>query len=178
MCMLSLYVLLLLLLLLFIIIIVSLHCITLYILYLYATDVDNLLDPTSVRERQERVLDAFVSYTCEHYTFLPYKVSQLLAKLPELSRTCLLAKELLEPHQRSGKVPTQSLLNELLRGDAGMRWVCCGSAVGGVFFYSVGPLGGSVNLRVMFRDVRVLWFRAAFQVHREVWGVSLSAVFF
>ena len=42
---------------------------------------------------------------------------ELLTRLPELTRTCNLAKELLTTRQAAGEVPQYSLLSELLKGD-------------------------------------------------------------
>lgn len=45
------------------------------------------------------------------------KVSVLLLKLAEMTRTCTLAKEMLTLRQRVGDVPSNSLLSELLKGE-------------------------------------------------------------
>lgn len=88
----------------------------------FISDVDNLSDPDVVKTYQEHMLDIFMTYTNEHYPHIPNKFGHLLAKQAELSRTCCLAKELLIPHERSGKVPDKSLLHELLKGDIALHW--------------------------------------------------------
>lgn len=90
-------------------------------LLLLSPDVDNLSDPESVRIFQEQLLDIFMTYTSDRYPSMPNKFGHLLAKQAEMSRTCYLAKELLVPHEKSGKIPMQSLLHELLKGDVGLH---------------------------------------------------------
>ena len=86
-----------------------------------SADVEKLIDPGCVRRYQERLLDAFLAYTQERQPHNPNKACHLLAKLAELSRTCVLAKEQLLPYQTSGKVPQQSLLSELLKGEVALH---------------------------------------------------------
>lgn len=86
-------------------------------LLLFSPDVENLSNSDAVRSYQEQLLEILMMYTNERYPNIPNKFGHLLMKQAELSRTCYLAKEQLIPYERSGKIPAQSLLHELLKGD-------------------------------------------------------------
>lgn len=85
-------------------------------------DVENLSNSDAVRSYQEQLLEILMMYTNERYPNIPNKFGHLLMKQAELSRTCYLAKEQLIPYERSGKIPAQSLLHELLKGDLPLHW--------------------------------------------------------
>ena len=50
------------------------------------------------------------------------KFCNLLARLPELTRLCVVGKDQLTQRQLAGDVPQYSLLSELLKGDAAIAW--------------------------------------------------------
>ena len=60
-------------------------------------------------------------YSLTHYPDQPGKHCHMLARLPELTRTCSLSKELLNSRQTAGEIPQFSLLSELLKGDAAVQ---------------------------------------------------------
>ena len=86
-------------------------------LTLYVSDVKGLKNEDVIRDYQERVCEALLIHTITHYPHIPNKHCELLARLPELTRTCVLAKDQLNARQAAGEVPQFSLLSELLKGD-------------------------------------------------------------
>lgn len=87
------------------------------VLLLFSPDVRDLREEDIVWSQQDEFLHILHLYMNQHYPTQPNKLYQLLACLPELTRTCLLAKEQLTARQAAGEVPHYSLLSELLKGD-------------------------------------------------------------
>ena len=81
------------------------------------SDVKNLKNEDIIRDYQERICEALLVYSITHFPHLPNKHCELLCRLTELTRTCSLAKDLLNARQVVGEVPPFSLLSELLKGD-------------------------------------------------------------
>lgn len=86
-------------------------------LFVVISDVRNLKDEEIIREYQDHLCEALMVYTSSHYQHRPEKLCQMLATLPEISRTCLISKDLLTQRQNAGDIPQLSLLSELLKGD-------------------------------------------------------------
>ena len=82
-------------------------------------DVENLQQPSVVRDYQERIQEALMVHSLTHYPSLPHKHADQLTRLAELTRTCALGRELLKARQAAGEVPQFSLLSELLKGVVG-----------------------------------------------------------
>ena len=76
-----------------------------------------LKDIDKIREFQDRMTEALLVYTTTHYPKFPNKFGELLLKLPEVARTCLLAKDILNEKLKAGEIAPFSLLSELLKGD-------------------------------------------------------------
>uniref|UniRef100_T1JNK8 NR LBD domain-containing protein n=1 Tax=Strigamia maritima TaxID=126957 RepID=T1JNK8_STRMM len=87
------------------------------VIILLTSDVTGLKQPESVRQSQEKVIQALQSYSLSHYPLHPSKFGELLLRIPELKRTCLIGKESLSVKHREGEVPSFNLLIELLRGE-------------------------------------------------------------
>ena len=83
----------------------------------FVSDVKNLQDESLVRQHQDHVTEALMIYTNTHYPQKPNKFCEMLVRLTELSRTCVLGKELLNQRHSSGEISPHSLLSELLKGD-------------------------------------------------------------
>ena len=78
----------------------------------------NLQDSVQIRSHQEMVCEYLMLYTATHYSSKANKFCELIARLPELSRSCIQAKDILKQRQGLGDIPQYSLLSELLKGDA------------------------------------------------------------
>ncbi|KAK2172855.1 hypothetical protein NP493_924g02009 [Ridgeia piscesae] len=91
--------------------------VALKVLMLLSPDVKNLQDESLVRQHQDHVTEALMIYTNTHYPQKPNKFCEMLVRLTELSRTCVLGKELLNQRHSSGEISPHSLLSELLKGD-------------------------------------------------------------
>ena len=77
----------------------------------------NLQDELLVRQHQDHVIEALMIYTSTHYPQKANKFCEMLVRLTELSRTCVLGKEVLNQRHSSGDISPHSLLSELLKGD-------------------------------------------------------------
>ena len=68
--------------------------------------------------------DSILDNDCDHvykntvFYLILGKFCNLLARLPELTRLCVVGKDQLTQRQMAGDVPQYSLLSELLKGDA------------------------------------------------------------
>ena len=85
--------------------------------YFYFTDVKNLRDHRVIRQYQDRISSALQVYSATHYLDKTNKFCELVTRLPELSRLCVLGKDILKTRQSQGDLPQYSLLSELLKGD-------------------------------------------------------------
>ena len=56
-------------------------------------------------------------YTGTHYTHVPNKVSEMLARLPEITRISQMARDRLLTVFTPSKLAPFTLLNELIKGD-------------------------------------------------------------
>ena len=77
----------------------------------------NLSDVAGIRAYQDAVLDSFMQHSADRHPVIASRGTRLLARLAELSRISVVAREILAPYQASGRVPQHSLLHELLKGD-------------------------------------------------------------
>lgn len=77
----------------------------------------NLSDVSGIRCYQDAVLESFMQDSAERHPAVANRVTHLLARLAELSRVSVIAREILTPYQAMGRVPQHSLLHELLKGD-------------------------------------------------------------
>lgn len=84
-------------------------------------DVRNLANEASIRQCQDKLVDALVQYSSSHYPQQPNKVCEMLACLPALSRMCILGKEQLGRRQVAGEMQQCSLFSELLKGDVAVQ---------------------------------------------------------
>ena len=66
---------------------------------------------------QDAVLESFMRDSTDRHPSMTNRVTHLLARLAELSRVSVIAREVLAPYQAAGRVPQHSLLHELLKGD-------------------------------------------------------------
>ena len=74
-----------------------------------------------LREYQDRIAESLLVYSITHYPQHLNKHAELITRLPELTRTCNIAKEALNIRQAAGEVPQYSLLSELLKGDIAVQ---------------------------------------------------------
>jgi len=81
--------------------------------------VKNLSDVAGIRSYQDAVLDAFMRDSSERHPGLTTsRPTHLIARLAELSRVSVIAREILAAYQAGGRtMPQHSLLHELLKGD-------------------------------------------------------------
>ncbi|EDW57862.1 uncharacterized protein Dvir_GJ18326, isoform A [Drosophila virilis] len=85
------------------------------VIVLLQSDTTELHEAVKVRECQEKALQGLQAYTLAHYPDTPSKFGELLLRIPDLQRTCQLAKEMLTIKTRDGA--DFNLLMELLRGE-------------------------------------------------------------
>lgn len=95
----------------------GLHIQDMILLFFFIADVKGLKYTGVLKEYQDKIAESLFVYSCTHYPQHLNKHAELLTRLPELTRTCNLAKELLSTRQAAGEVPQYSLLSELLKGD-------------------------------------------------------------
>jgi len=88
---------------------------------LAVVDVKSLSDVTGIRAYQDSVLDSFTRHSAERHGSGAGRVTHLIARLAELTRASVVAREILAPYQASGRIPQHSLLYELLRGDGDLH---------------------------------------------------------
>lgn len=84
-------------------------------------DVRHIANEASIRQCQDRILDALLTYSSSHYPQQPNKTCEMLACLPALSRMCMLGKEQLGQRQIAGEMSQCSLFSELLKGDVAVQ---------------------------------------------------------
>ncbi|XP_013419762.1 nuclear hormone receptor FTZ-F1 beta-like [Lingula anatina] len=88
------------------------------VLVLISPDIDGLKNPTSIREYQDHINEALLTYTSTHFPEMPTKFGELLLRIGELTQTAVIAKEQLVRKHMAGTIPTFSLLTELIKGDS------------------------------------------------------------
>ncbi len=81
------------------------------------SDVKGLNDVGVLKDYQDKIAESLLVYSTTHYPQHLNKHAELLARLPELTRTCNMAKLRLSERQAAGEVPPGSLLSELLTMD-------------------------------------------------------------
>lgn len=91
------------------------------VLLLLSPDIENLTNTKLVTAGQEKLMDTLEIYSRTRFPDLWNRFGRMVAKIAELSRTSCIAKDLLVPHQTSGRIPQHSLLYELLRGDTSLH---------------------------------------------------------
>ncbi|CAH1786649.1 unnamed protein product [Owenia fusiformis] len=87
------------------------------VLLLMSPDVKGLKDQAVVRDYQEKITDALITYTATHSPQTPNKFGQMLLRLSEISKLCAIGKQRLAAHEIVNDAPASSLLMELLKGD-------------------------------------------------------------
>ncbi|XP_076454503.1 steroidogenic factor 1-like [Babylonia areolata] len=95
----------------------QLEYVALKVLLLISPDVKGLREPGKVKEYQEKLSEALLSYTGAHYAQAPGKLGEMLLRLPELARVSFLAKEILLGALPPSLAGSCGLLVELLKGE-------------------------------------------------------------
>uniref|UniRef100_A0A2C9K6M5 Uncharacterized protein n=1 Tax=Biomphalaria glabrata TaxID=6526 RepID=A0A2C9K6M5_BIOGL len=90
--------------------------VALKVLLLITPDVKGLKEPKKIREFQDKLTEALLTYTSTHYPHLTDKFGALLLRLPELSRISFMSKDILIKSLPSS-MASCGLLVELLKGD-------------------------------------------------------------
>jgi len=81
--------------------------------------VKNLSDVAAIRSYQDAVLESFMHDSAErHPALTASRPAHLIARLAELSRVSVIARDILAAYQAGERtMPQHSLLHELLKGD-------------------------------------------------------------
>ncbi|CAL1541808.1 unnamed protein product [Lymnaea stagnalis] len=90
--------------------------VALKVLLLITPDVKGLKEPKKIRDFQDKLTEALLTYTSSHYPHLGDKFGALLLRLPELSRISFMSKDILIKSLPSS-MASCGLLVELLKGD-------------------------------------------------------------
>lgn len=72
-----------------------------------------------IHRQQNKLADALMLYSSTHYRANPNKACELMARVAEITRLAITARDTLKARQNQGEVPLFSLLSELLKGDLG-----------------------------------------------------------
>ncbi|XP_070532312.1 uncharacterized protein [Ptychodera flava] len=88
------------------------------LMLLLQSDCAGLSNPSKVRDLQEKIEDELLTYMEGQHPDHPNKFAELIVRISEIERICLIVKELLMLKQLTGDVPEINLLSELMEGSS------------------------------------------------------------